>query len=257
VRHDEHVRDSFGKQVSLFTGTTSPFAGGDHALERWGPLEVDDIVLDVACGAAHVAEQLAPHVRQVVGVDLTPALLEVGARRLHDASVGNVLLQEGDAAALPFVDESFDVVVCRGSLHHFGDVDACLLEMRRVCRAGGRVAIDELIQPPSADAPTRDRYDALHRLLDPSHVRARTDEELHDLLTATIGPVTQHAMNDGVTLPLEIVVTDASDADRVWRTIEDELAGGPATGFDPVRTGETIEVTFRTATFHVSRRRTT
>jgi ubiquinone/menaquinone biosynthesis C-methylase UbiE len=256
MNHDEQVRSAFGKQVPLFTGPTSPFAAGDDALARWGPLGPQHIVLDVACGAAHVAQQLAPHVRQVVGIDLTPPLLDVGARRLRDAGIGNVLLEEADAGALPFVDGSFDVVVCRSSLHHFGDLDACLREMGRVCKAGGRVAIDELIQLPAADAATRDRFDALHRLLDPSHVHARTDDELHDLLAGTIGPVTRHVVNGGATLPLEVVVTDASDADGVWHMIEDELAGGPATGFEPVRADEVVQVTFRTASFHVSKRAT-
>lgn len=102
----------------------------------------------------------------------------------------------------------------------------------------------------------RDRYDALHRLLDPSHVHARTDAELHDLLTGTIGSVTHHVVNDGATLPLEVIVTDASDAEGVWRMIEAELAGGPGTGFEPVRTDDVVQVTFRTASFHVSKRST-
>ncbi|MHB8464878.1 MAG: class I SAM-dependent methyltransferase [Acidimicrobiales bacterium] len=253
--HNETVRRSFDKQVPLFTGAASPFASPPGIPERWGPLAPDAIVLDVACGAAHVAEQLAPYVRQVVGVDLTAALLELGCRRLRDAGVRNVLLQEGDAAALPFVDGSFDLVVCRSSLHHFADVESSLREMGRVCRAGGRVAIDELIQPPGADAATRDRFDSLHRLLDPSHVHALTDHELYAIVTETVGVTDHRGVNEPTVVPLELIFTDAADRAGVSTAIDAELAGGPATGFEPSRTDGTVRVVFLTATVHVTKPR--
>ena len=120
--HDAVVRSSFEKQAGLFAGEDSPFARRPASALAWlEPLDPDMVVLDVACGAAHAAEQAAPHVRQVVGIDLTPTLLDVGAERLHAAGITNVLLQEGNAASLPFVDASFDLVMCRGALHHFAD----------------------------------------------------------------------------------------------------------------------------------------
>src|SRR5437588_3235170 len=121
TEHDEVVRRSFERQVPLFSGPDSPFASRSGNLAWVEPLDADMIVLDVACGAGHASESIAPRVRQVVGIDLTPALLATGAERLRDQGVSNILLQEGNAEALPFVDESFDVVFCRSSLHHFGD----------------------------------------------------------------------------------------------------------------------------------------
>ena len=70
----------------------------------------------------------------------------------------NVLLQEKRGAA-PFVAESFDLVVCRGSLHHFLNRGA-LAEMVRVCRVGGRVAVNDLV---AAGSPSRGAFDDLHR----------------------------------------------------------------------------------------------
>ncbi|HZQ58551.1 MAG TPA: methyltransferase domain-containing protein [Acidimicrobiales bacterium] len=249
--HNDVVRNSFDKQVPLFTGPASVFAARPGAPDRWGTLDGASVVLDVACGAAHVCEQLAPYVAQVVGIDLTPTLLALGAQRLRDAGVRNVLLQEGDAADLPFVDGSFDLVVCRSSVHHLADVERSLCEMRRVCRPGGRVAIDELVQPPAADADVQARYDAVHRLLDPSHLHALTDDDLLALVNATVGPVTSHSCNDPSALPLDAILTDASAREPVWRAIEDELAGGPATGFEPERRDGTVLVRFYTATYHV------
>ena len=109
-KHDSVVRRSFEQQVGIFAGDDSPFARRPDSPLAWlEPLEPDMVVLDVACGAAHVAEQVAPHVRQVVGLDLTPALLELGAQRLGEAGITNVLLQEGNAGELPFL--SFTSIV--------------------------------------------------------------------------------------------------------------------------------------------------
>jgi len=135
--HDAVVRSSFEKQVGIFSGEHSPFARRPHSPLAWlEPLDPDMIVLDVACGAAHVAEQAAPHVRQVVAIDLTPALLELGAERLRDAGITNVLLQEGNAAELPFLDASFDLVMCRGALHHFPHPEQAIAEMARLPSGG-------------------------------------------------------------------------------------------------------------------------
>src|SRR2546430_14838591 len=113
--HDAVVRSSFEKQTALFAGDDALFARRSSSAVAWlEPLDRDMIVLDVACGAAHAAEQAAPHVRQVVGVDLPPSLLELGRDRLRTAGIANVLLQQGNAAELPFVDASFDLVICRG-----------------------------------------------------------------------------------------------------------------------------------------------
>ena len=57
--HDEVVRQSFEKQVGLFDGDDALFARrADPAVSWLGPLSPDMIVLDVACGAGHVAETL-------------------------------------------------------------------------------------------------------------------------------------------------------------------------------------------------------
>ena len=79
AQHEETVRRSFARQVHLFSGPDSPFARRGPGTLAWlEPLDADMVVLDVACGAAHATEPVAPHVRQVIGIDLTPALLAAG-----------------------------------------------------------------------------------------------------------------------------------------------------------------------------------
>src|SRR6185295_14690501 len=92
--HDDITRKSFEQQVGLFVGDESPFARRPASTRAWlEPLDPNMVVLDVACGAGHASEVAAPHVRQVVGVDLTPQLLAIGAERMGAAGIDNVLLQ--------------------------------------------------------------------------------------------------------------------------------------------------------------------
>lgn len=113
---------------------------------EWAPHLVDaagvapgHAVLDVACGTGVVAREAARRVGErgkVVGVDLNPAMLAV-ARRLRP----DLEWRQADAAALPFADGSFDVVLCQAALMFFPDVARALREMARVVTADGTVAV--------------------------------------------------------------------------------------------------------------------
>jgi ubiquinone/menaquinone biosynthesis C-methylase UbiE len=65
-------------------------------------------VLDLACGPGIVAEVIAPHVRQVVGVDITPAMIRLASRRLAKTDMTNGLFAVASAEALPFEENEFD-----------------------------------------------------------------------------------------------------------------------------------------------------
>ena len=96
-------------------------------------------VLDVACGTGIVtrtaADLVAPAGR-AVGVDLNEAMLSV-ARRVRPA----IEFRQGDAALLPFGDESFDKVLSQMALMFFPDRATAVQEMARVTASGGIVAV--------------------------------------------------------------------------------------------------------------------
>jgi SAM-dependent methyltransferase len=246
------TRRSFERQAALFGGPGAVFGESFLSVLDWvESLSPDWIALDVACGAAHVAQEVAPRVRQVVGIDLTPALLRLGAARLAAAGIGNVLLQEGDAAALPFTDGAFDLVVCRAALHHFADPAVQVAEMARVCRPGGRVVVSDMLAPGAAG---RASFDALHRVIDPSHARCLLDAEMSGLITTHVGAITRRT-KPGITytLPVGAFLTDAGKPDAAMAALRAELAGGPRTGFRPASTGTGITVTFDRAIMASSR----
>ena len=210
------------------------------------------IVLDVACGAAHVAEELAPHVRQVVGLDLTPDLLRLGADRLQQAGVTNVLLQEGNAADLPFLDQSFDLVLCRSALHHFRNPTDMVREMARVCRAGGRVVVSDMVAPSTY---VREAFDDVHRHLDPSHVGVLLGDEMVELLATEVGPVSFAELSGPFELPLDDIFSDVSDRPWVSAALTAEVDGGPPSGFLPDRDAGSgsLSVSFSSAVVHATR----
>jgi len=101
-----------------------------------------DTVLDVATGTAAVALEL---VRQkdcyVVGIDLTPEMLEEGRRRVMLAAASKkVRLEQGDARALVFEDGLFDAVTFTYLLRYVEDPATTLRELVRVVKPGGTVA---------------------------------------------------------------------------------------------------------------------
>lgn len=99
-----------------------------------------DRVLDVAAGTGNAAIPAALAGATVVASDLTPELLVAG-RRIAEERGANIEWREADAEALPFADNSFDVVLsCVGVMfapHHQASAD----ELVRVCRSGGTIAL--------------------------------------------------------------------------------------------------------------------
>lgn len=92
-------------------------------------------VLEIGCGTGLVLERLTPHAGSVVGVDLSPGMLELARRRALE-------VYEGSATALPFPDASFDVVCSFKVLAHVPDVRAALSEAARVLRPGGIAVLE-------------------------------------------------------------------------------------------------------------------
>jgi ubiquinone/menaquinone biosynthesis C-methylase UbiE len=99
-------------------------------------------VLDVGCGTGVFAGRLRaalPNAR-VWGIDLVRAMLDKGADRWrHHADA--VLPVQGDSERLPFAANTFDVITCANSFHHYPHQDRAVVEMRRVLRPGGRLIL--------------------------------------------------------------------------------------------------------------------
>lgn len=102
-------------------------------------------LLDVGCGpgslTVDLARELAPG--RIVGIDSSPDVVAEARATASEAGV-DVDLRTGDVYDLDLPDDSFDVVHAHQLLQHLTDPVAALVEMRRVCRPGGVVAVREV-----------------------------------------------------------------------------------------------------------------
>jgi ubiquinone/menaquinone biosynthesis C-methylase UbiE len=137
----------------------------------------DERALDSGSGAGALAFALAPHVREVVAVDLVPELLEQGRKRAEPFP--NVSFVEGNATALPFEPASFDLAGSLRTLHHIARPELAVAELARVTRPGGRVLVIDQIA--SVDPVAAAELNAFERARDPSHARALADIDLRHL----------------------------------------------------------------------------
>src|ERR1700722_15674899 len=100
-------------------------------------------LLDVGCGPGTITVDLAARVSpgRVIGVDREPAVVAEATGLLEEGATGNVEFRTGDVYSLGFADQSFDVVHAHQVLQHLSDPIAALVDMRRVLRPGGILAV--------------------------------------------------------------------------------------------------------------------
>jgi SAM-dependent methyltransferase len=170
VRAFTQQSESFGgaavtrmpETLDMLLGLAAPAAG-----ERW---------LDAACGPGVVSRALAPLVGEVLGVDATPAMVEVARREAAADGAGNARFAVGDAERLDLPDGAFDGALCRFALHHLAVPGRALGELRRVVRPGGVVVVADHLADDDADAMAWAQ--TVERLRDPSHWCSLTREGL-------------------------------------------------------------------------------
>src|SRR5262245_2016586 len=119
-------------------GTTLQIVG--ETLCEAVDLRSNQRVLDVAAGNGNATLAAARRFATVVSTDYVPSLLN-GARARAAAERLQVTFQEADAEALPFPDESFDVVLSTFGVMFAADQARAAAELTRVCRPGGKIGM--------------------------------------------------------------------------------------------------------------------
>jgi ubiquinone/menaquinone biosynthesis C-methylase UbiE len=236
----ESVRREFAKQASNFEASGSLFR--NTGILEWIGAHVEvprgGRILDVAGGTGQLGRHLARDGATAVIVDLTDEMLAAGLRSVTEEGRSDVVFVRGDATALPFPDDQFDVVASRFALHHMDDPGAAIGEMSRVCRPDGSLTLIDMVSGGA-------RHDELERLRDPSHTRALPEEELRELFGATGRQAKREADWEQV-MPLdpwfEQAGTPEPDRERVRAAIEQEADGGEATGMRASRTDDGLTI---------------
>jgi ubiquinone/menaquinone biosynthesis C-methylase UbiE len=166
----DSVQRQFGQVAANYATSTVHRGGPDlEAMLQAIPFNGSEQVLDAGSGTGHTALAFAPHVAEVVAIDLTEAMLAQGQRLAQESGISNIIFQHGDVEQLPFAAASFDMVTSRYSAHHYPRPQAALAELVRVLKPGGHFILVDVISPEVAVQDTF--LNAVELLRDPSHVR--------------------------------------------------------------------------------------
>ncbi|WP_067469762.1 class I SAM-dependent methyltransferase [Nocardia amamiensis] len=144
-------------------------------------------IADIGCGDGRFLAHLATsgHAGRIVGADNSPAMVAAAA------AITGVDAYRCDAAALPFLADTFDIVTARHMLYHLPDPHAALTEFARITRPGGRVAVT--VNHPGTAAHTREiiEHRARQHGIEPAPELVNTvnSTTLPDIMTRVFGAV--------------------------------------------------------------------
>ncbi len=196
-KHQAKIVDQFSRQAIPFAQVPGHF-DAMQILIKLSDVSPDDSLLDVACGPGMVACEFARYAKQVTGIDITPAMIEQSKKLQQEHNLKNLTWDVGDAAPLPYADDSFSLVITRYSFHHFLSPETALSEMVRVCQPNGRVMVADV----AIEAEKSDAYDRLEIMRDHSHTHALTREEFAELFQQS-GLINCQQTTYGVDIELE------------------------------------------------------
>jgi SAM-dependent methyltransferase len=138
--HPEWLTDVPVEALASFAGTGNPFLAGE--------LAPGERVVDVGCGAGFdtlIASRMVGSSGRVVGVDMTPDMLDRARSAIAAARVSNVELRQGYVEELPVPDAWADVVISNGVMNLAPDKEVAFAELARVLKPGGRLQIGDLL----------------------------------------------------------------------------------------------------------------
>jgi len=141
LKYDSKMIESLPEAViSSYCGVGNPFS--------LGPIREGEAILDIGCGGGVdtlIAAMMVGPTGRVVGIDTVPEMLERAERNLQGTTFENVMFQEVSSEALPFPDESFDVVISNGVFNLIPDKGRALRETIRVLKPNGRLMIADQV----------------------------------------------------------------------------------------------------------------
>ena len=144
----------FGTIADRYDVTNTVLSFGQHFLWRRAlkgmiePLPADPSLLDLATGTGDLIQILGQFGGQICGVDFCFPMLEQGVQKFRrGAGRPEVTFLQGDALALPFRSEQFDLVTVAFGVRNFEKLQVGLREIRRVLKRGGQLLVLEFGQP--------------------------------------------------------------------------------------------------------------
>ncbi|HEX2173085.1 MAG TPA: methyltransferase domain-containing protein [Dehalococcoidia bacterium] len=140
--------------IESFAGVGNPFV--------FGALRPVEVVVEVGSGAGFdavlAARQVGPSGR-VIGVDMTPAMLEKARANAAKLGLGNVEFRQGYMEELPVEDGAADVVISNGVINLSPDKETVFREIARVLKPGGRLQIADIVVQKAVPDAAKENID--------------------------------------------------------------------------------------------------
>lgn len=141
----EHYSGSFGFQWKQYSKTQyDSYSGADISKKRlfretkWPEDMRGEIILEAGCGSGRFTENLITTGAMVVSIDASQAVDE----NFKNNNKDNLLIAQADICNLPFVEKSFDRVLCIGVLQHTPDPFLSFKALVSMVKAGGQIVVD-------------------------------------------------------------------------------------------------------------------
>jgi ubiquinone/menaquinone biosynthesis C-methylase UbiE len=116
-----------------------------HQIRNW--ISCDSVLLDVGCGTGVYTISLAKNCSDIVGMDISPKMVERGFSKAKCLNLNNTYFVVADVGHFPFRDSAFDLVLSVNLFHHVVDEDIInrgFFEQMRCCKRGGNILVFEL-----------------------------------------------------------------------------------------------------------------
>lgn len=160
------------------------------------PITGVETALDVGCGTGFPLIELAERLgarTEVHGLDLWTEALKRAAEKIKSRETQNVTLHEGSASAMPFADETFDLIVSNLGVNNFDDRAGSIRECRRVAKPGAKIALTTNLH-----GHMQEFYEIFGEILSSdADSEARSSLERHVAHRATVASVRDLLENDG------------------------------------------------------------
>lgn len=191
--HQQSVQDQFNPKAEAYLTSQVHQHGPDMLQARQCLTKIADNIthaVDIGCGAGHLSYALAEIVKHISAVDASSEMIDLVAKQAKQRNLANLDAIHASVEALPFADNSVDIICSRYSAHHWTQMDKAMQEIKRVLKPDGWIM---MIDIQGFIDPVVDTYfQAIEIIRDQSHVRNYSDNEWRAFFTEIGFEVTKH-----------------------------------------------------------------